>query len=154
MRAVETQALLLETQLLSGCMTAPNPKGLAEPAAVLPKRGIRKVRDAMTKENRRVAERGRRANIAQLIDELGHLVPSGDMDKIAIISRTVQYIRHLKQDEINKTEQHTSEKLLFDQTFAERSALLANLQQLWVEESRIRQSTEQELEVMRRGKVD
>jgi bHLH factor len=58
-------------------------------------------------------ERRRRGNINEGINELGRIVPSdsGEKAKGAILSRTVQYIHHLKEKEVRNTEKRTLEKL-------------------------------------------
>ncbi|KAJ7858630.1 hypothetical protein B0H14DRAFT_3108022 [Mycena olivaceomarginata] len=99
------------------------------------------------KDNHKEVERRRRGNINEGINELGRIVPSGSGEKAkgAILSRAVQYIHHLKENEARNIEKWTLEKLLMDQAMGDL--------QMWEEERAQRQRAEQELEALRGGKA-
>jgi transcriptional regulator CBF1 len=96
-------------------------------------------------------ERRRRGNINDGINELGRIVPNGTGEKAkgAILSRAVQYIHHLKENEARNIEKWTLEKLLMDQAMGDLQAQLEEMRRLWEEERHARQRAESELEVLR-----
>lgn len=96
-------------------------------------------------------ERRRRGNINEGINELGRIVPSGSGEKAkgAILSRAVQYIHHLKENEARNIEKWTLEKLLMDQAMGDLQAQLEEVRRLWEEERVARQRLEAELDVLR-----
>ncbi|KIJ60896.1 hypothetical protein HYDPIDRAFT_116574 [Hydnomerulius pinastri MD-312] len=103
------------------------------------------------KDNHKEVERRRRGNINEGINELGRIVPnsSGEKAKGAILSRAVQYIHHLKENEARNIEKWTLEKLLMDQAMGDLQAQLEEMRRLWEEERMARQRAENELEVLR-----
>ncbi|KAH7882787.1 hypothetical protein F5I97DRAFT_1908484 [Phlebopus sp. FC_14] len=102
------------------------------------------------KDNHKEVERRRRGNINEGINELGRIVPnsSGEKAKGAILSRAVQYIHHLKENEARNIEKWTLEKLLMDQAMGDLQAQLEEMRRLWEEERIARQRAESELEVL------
>ena len=96
-------------------------------------------------------ERRRRGNINEGINELGRIVPNGNGEKPkgAILSRAVQYIHHLKENEARNIEKWTLEKLLMDQAMSDLQAQLEEMKRLWDEERMGRQRAENELELLR-----
>ncbi|TFY61661.1 hypothetical protein EVG20_g6973 [Dentipellis fragilis] len=96
-------------------------------------------------------ERRRRGNINEGINELGRIVPNGSGEKAkgAILSRAVQYIHHLKENEARNIEKWTLEKLLMDQAMGDLQAQLEEMRRMWDEERTARQRLESELEVLR-----
>lgn len=98
-------------------------------------------------------ERRRRGNINEGINELGRIVPNGSGEKAkgAILSRAVQYIHHLKENEARNIEKWTLEKLLMDQAMGDLQAQLEEMRNLWNEERVARQRAESELDVLRGG---
>lgn len=98
-------------------------------------------------------ERRRRGNINEGINELGRIVPNGSGEKAkgAILSRAVQYIHHLKENEARNIEKWTLEKLLMDQAMGDLQAQLEEVRRMWEEERHARQRAEQELELLRGG---
>ena len=96
-------------------------------------------------------ERRRRGNINEGINELGRIVPNstGEKAKGAILSRAVQYIHHLKENEARNIEKWTLEKLLMDQAMGDLQGQLDEVRRLWEEERIARQRAEGELEVLR-----
>jgi hypothetical protein len=96
-------------------------------------------------------ERRRRGNINEGINELGRIVPSGSGEKAkgAILSRAVQYIHHLKENEARNIEKWTLEKLLMDQAMGDLQAQLEEIKRLWEEERMARGRLESEIEVLR-----
>ena len=96
-------------------------------------------------------ERRRRGNINEGINELGRIVPNGSGEKAkgAILSRAVQYIHHLKENEARNIEKWTLEKLLMDQAMGDLQGQLDEVRRLWEEERLARQRAESELEVLR-----
>lgn len=96
-------------------------------------------------------ERRRRGNINEGINELGRIVPNGSGEKAkgAILSRAVQYIHHLKENEARNIEKWTLEKLLMDQAMGDLQAQLEEMRRLWEEERIARQRAESELDVLR-----
>ena len=76
---------------------------------------------------------------------------SGEKAKGAILSRAVQYIHHLKENEARNIEKWTLEKLLMDQAMGDLQAQLEEMRRLWEEERVARQRAEGELEVLRGG---
>ncbi|KAF5383869.1 hypothetical protein D9757_007433 [Collybiopsis confluens] len=107
------------------------------------------------KDNHKEVERRRRGNINEGINELGRIVPngSGEKSKGAILSRAVQYIHHLKENEARNIEKWTLEKLLMDQAMGDLQAQLEEMRRLWEEERGARQRTESELEALRGAKA-
>ncbi|KAI0659537.1 hypothetical protein C8Q70DRAFT_116442 [Cubamyces menziesii] len=103
------------------------------------------------KDNHKEVERRRRGNINEGINELGRIVPNGSGEKAkgAILSRAVQYIHHLKENEARNIEKWTLEKLLMDQAMGDLQAQLEEMRRLWDEERAARQRAEQELELLR-----
>jgi hypothetical protein len=102
-------------------------------------------------ESQKEVERRRRGNINEGINELGRIVPNGSGEKAkgAILSRAVQYIHHLKENEARNIEKWTLEKLLMDQAMGDLQAQLEEVKRLWEEERIARQRAESELEVLR-----
>lgn len=96
-------------------------------------------------------ERRRRGNINEGINELGRIVPNGSGEKAkgAILSRAVQYIHHLKENEARNIEKWTLEKLLMDQAMGDLQAQLEEVRRAWDEERAQRQRLETELQVLR-----
>ncbi|KAJ7222248.1 hypothetical protein GGX14DRAFT_532231 [Mycena pura] len=107
------------------------------------------------KDNHKEVERRRRGNINEGINELGRIVPSGSGEKAkgSILSRAVQYIHHLKENEARNIEKWTLEKLLMDQAMGDLQVQLDEIRRMWEEERMARQRTEQELEALRGGKA-
>ncbi|KDR78307.1 hypothetical protein GALMADRAFT_245424 [Galerina marginata CBS 339.88] len=103
------------------------------------------------KDNHKEVERRRRGNINEGINELGRIVPSGSGEKAkgAILSRAVQYIHHLKENEARNIEKWTLEKLLMDQAMGDLQAQLEEIKRLWEEERMVRTRLEAELDVLR-----
>ncbi|KAF8970717.1 hypothetical protein BDZ97DRAFT_1790677 [Flammula alnicola] len=103
------------------------------------------------KDNHKEVERRRRGNINEGINELGRIVPSGSGEKAkgAILSRAVQYIHHLKENEARNIEKWTLEKLLMDQAMGDLQAQLEEIKRLWEEERMARARLEAELDVLR-----
>jgi transcriptional regulator CBF1 len=96
-------------------------------------------------------ERRRRGNINDGINELGRIVPNGSGEKAkgAILSRAVQYIHHLKENEARNIEKWTLEKLLMDQAMGDLQGQLEDMRRMWEEERNARVRAEGELEVLR-----
>ncbi|KAJ7219977.1 hypothetical protein GGX14DRAFT_515294 [Mycena pura] len=107
------------------------------------------------KDNHKEVERRRRGNINEGINELGRIVPSGSGEKAkgAILSRAVQYIHHLKENEARNIEKWTLEKLLMDQAMGDLQVQLDEIRRMWEEERMARQRAEQELEALRGSKA-
>ncbi|KAL0576688.1 basic helix-loop-helix protein [Marasmius crinis-equi] len=105
------------------------------------------------KDNHKEVERRRRSNINEGINELGRIVPngSGEKSKGAILSRAVQYIHHLKENEARNIEKWTLEKLLMDQAMGDLQAQLEEVRNMWTEERNQRQKIELELETLKNG---
>ncbi|KAI1787369.1 hypothetical protein LXA43DRAFT_1098299 [Ganoderma leucocontextum] len=103
------------------------------------------------KDNHKEVERRRRGNINEGINELGRIVPNGSGEKAkgAILSRAVQYIHHLKENEARNIEKWTLEKLLMDQAMGDLQAQLEEMRRMWDEERVSRQRAEAELELLR-----
>lgn len=103
------------------------------------------------KDNHKEVERRRRGNINEGINELGRIVPNGSGEKAkgAILSRAVQYIHHLKENEARNIEKWTLEKLLMDQAMGDLQTQLEEMRRLWEEERDARQRAEKELNVLR-----
>ncbi|KAH9929451.1 uncharacterized protein B0H18DRAFT_997459 [Fomitopsis serialis] len=103
------------------------------------------------KDNHKEVERRRRGNINEGINELGRIVPNGSGEKAkgAILSRAVQYIHHLKENEARNIEKWTLEKLLMDQAMGDLQAQLEEMRRMWEEERIVRERTQSELEVLR-----
>ncbi|KAJ7699351.1 hypothetical protein B0H17DRAFT_1049507 [Mycena rosella] len=106
------------------------------------------------KDNHKEVERRRRGNINEGINELGRIVPNGSGEKAkgAILSRAVQYIHHLKENEARNIEKWTLEKLLMDQAMGDLQVQLDEIRRMWEEERMGRQRAEHELEALRGGK--
>ncbi|KAK0457097.1 uncharacterized protein EV420DRAFT_539617 [Desarmillaria tabescens] len=105
------------------------------------------------KDNHKEVERRRRGNINEGINELGRIVPNGSGEKAkgAILSRAVQYIHHLKENEARNIEKWTLEKLLMDQAMGDLQAQLEEMRRMWDEERMGRQRAEAELEGLKGG---
>ncbi|KAK0470011.1 uncharacterized protein EV420DRAFT_1497938 [Desarmillaria tabescens] len=105
------------------------------------------------KDNHKEVERRRRGNINEGINELGRIVPNGSGEKAkgAILSRAVQYIHHLKENEARNIEKWTLEKLLMDQAMGDLQAQLEDMRKMWEEERANRQRIEAEIETIRSG---
>ncbi|KAI0742941.1 hypothetical protein C8Q80DRAFT_1109553 [Daedaleopsis nitida] len=103
------------------------------------------------KDNHKEVERRRRGNINEGINELGRIVPNGSGEKAkgAILSRAVQYIHHLKENEARNIEKWTLEKLLMDQAMGDLQGQLEEMRRMWDEERVARQRAEAELELLR-----
>ena len=78
---------------------------------------------------------------------------SGEKAKGAILSRAVQYIHHLKENEARNIEKWTLEKLLMDQAMGDLQAQLEEMRRMWDEERVARQRAEAELELLRGHKA-
>lgn len=74
---------------------------------------------------------------------------SGEKAKGAILSRAVQYIHHLKENEARNIEKWTLEKLLMDQAMGDLQAQLDEVRRLWEEERGARQRAEAEIEALK-----
>jgi bHLH factor len=74
---------------------------------------------------------------------------SGEKAKGAILSRAVQYIHHLKENEARNIEKWTLEKLLMDQAMGDLQAQLEEVKRRWEEESMLRSRAEAELEALK-----
>ena len=96
-------------------------------------------------------ERRRRGNINEGINELGRIVPNGSGEKAkgAILSRAVQYIHHLKENEARNIEKWTLEKLLMDQAMGDLQGQLEQTRRMWDEERMHRQRLEAELATLK-----
>jgi len=103
------------------------------------------------KDNHKEVERRRRGNINDGINELGRIVPNGTGEKAkgAILSRAVQYIHHLKENEARNIEKWTLEKLLMDQAMGDQNAQLEELKRLIADERGMRERAEAELAILR-----
>lgn len=103
------------------------------------------------KDNHKEVERRRRGNINEGINELGRIVPNGSGEKAkgAILSRAVQYIHHLKENEARNIEKWTLEKLLMDQAMGDLQTQLEEMRRLWEEERDARQRVEKEVVALR-----
>jgi bHLH factor len=108
------------------------------------------------KDNHKEVERRRRGNINEGINELGRIVPNGSGEKAkgAILSRAVQYIHHLKDNEARNIEKWTLEKLLMDQAMGDLQAQLEEMRRAWDEERVARQKAQNELEAFKSGRGD
>ncbi|KAJ7070236.1 hypothetical protein B0H15DRAFT_118990 [Mycena belliarum] len=106
------------------------------------------------KDNHKEVERRRRGNINEGINELGRIVPNGSGEKAkgAILSRAVQYIHHLKENEARNIEKWTLEKLLMDQAMGDLQVQLDEIRRMWEEERLARQRAEHELDQLRGSK--
>ncbi|KAH9931632.1 uncharacterized protein BXZ73DRAFT_77656 [Epithele typhae] len=107
------------------------------------------------KDNHKEVERRRRGNINEGINELGRIVPNGSGEKAkgAILSRAVQYIHHLKENEARNIEKWTLEKLLMDQAMGDLQTQLEEMRRMWEEERNLRTRLEAELELLRSHKA-
>ncbi|KAF5376022.1 hypothetical protein D9615_007720 [Tricholomella constricta] len=103
------------------------------------------------KDNHKEVERRRRGNINEGINELGRIVPNGSGEKAkgAILSRAVQYIHHLKENEARNIEKWTLEKLLMDQAMGDLQTQLEEMKKMWEEERMAKMRAENELDVLR-----
>ncbi|KAF7361217.1 putative transcriptional regulator [Mycena sanguinolenta] len=103
------------------------------------------------KDSHKEVERRRRGNINEAIDELARTVPngSGEKSKGAILSRAVQYIHHLKENEARNIEKWTLEKLLMDQAMGDLQVQLDEIRKMWEEERMQRQRAEKDLATLR-----
>ncbi|KAK7447009.1 basic helix-loop-helix protein [Stygiomarasmius scandens] len=107
------------------------------------------------KDNHKEVERRRRGNINEGINELGRIVPngSGEKSKGAILSRAVQYIHHLKENEARNIEKWTLEKLLMDQAMGDLQAQLEETRRAWEEERQGREKAEREVQELLKKQV-
>ncbi|CAE6442657.1 unnamed protein product [Rhizoctonia solani] len=104
------------------------------------------------KDNHKEVERRRRSNINEGINELARMVPNVGAEKAkgAILSRSVQYIHDLKENEARNIEKWTLEKLLMDQAMGDLQAQLDEMRQRLEEERQKREQVEAQLaEVLR-----
>ncbi|CEL62626.1 Centromere-binding protein 1 OS=Kluyveromyces lactis (strain ATCC 8585 / CBS 2359 / DSM 70799 / NBRC 1267 / NRRL Y-1140 / WM37) GN=CBF1 PE=3 SV=2 [Rhizoctonia solani AG-1 IB] len=104
------------------------------------------------KDNHKEVERRRRSNINEGINELARIVPNVGAEKAkgAILSRSVQYIHDLKENEARNIEKWTLEKLLMDQAMGDLQAQLDEMRQRLDEERQKREQVEAQLaEVLR-----
>ncbi|CAE6458725.1 unnamed protein product [Rhizoctonia solani] len=104
------------------------------------------------KDNHKEVERRRRSNINDGINELARMVPNVGAEKAkgAILSRSVQYIHDLKENEARNIEKWTLEKLLMDQAMGDLQAQLDEMRQRLEEERQKREQVEAQLaEVLR-----
>jgi len=105
------------------------------------------------KDNHKEVERRRRGNINEGINELARIVPNGSGEKAkgAILTRAVNYIHHLKENEARNIEKWTLEKILMDQAMGDLQNQLEDVKRLWDEERQAREKLEAELERLRNG---
>ncbi|KAK9721069.1 basic helix-loop-helix protein [Basidiobolus ranarum] len=75
----------------------------------------------LRRESHKEVERRRRETINEGINEIAKLVPGCEKNKGSILSRAVQYIQQLKENESTNIEKWTLEKLLTDQAINELS---------------------------------
>ncbi|CAE7139826.1 unnamed protein product [Rhizoctonia solani] len=104
------------------------------------------------KDNHKEVERRRRSNINEGINELARMVPNVGAEKAkgAILSRSVQYIHDLKENEARNIEKWTLEKLLMDQAMGDLQAQLDEMRQRLDEERQKREQVEAQLaEILR-----
>ena len=73
---------------------------------------------------------------------------SGEKAKGAILSRAVQYIHHLKENEARNIEKWTLEKLLMDQAMGDLQIQLDEYRKLAEEERRGREKAEAEVKAL------
>lgn len=143
-----------------GSVDGGSPAAPTTPAATTSTGGRRGARSAamgsdewsrQRKDNHKEVERRRRGNINEGINELGRIVPNGSGEKAkgAILSRAVQYIHHLKENEARNIEKWTLEKLLMDQAMGDLQAQLEEVKRMWDEERLARQRLENELAAFR-----
>ncbi|CAE6513970.1 unnamed protein product [Rhizoctonia solani] len=99
------------------------------------------------KDNHKEVERRRRSNINEGINELARMVPNVGAEKAkgAILSRSVQYIHDLKENEARNIEKWTLEKLLMDQAMGDLQAQLDEMRQRLEEERQKREQVEAQL---------
>ncbi|KAG8678938.1 basic helix-loop-helix protein [Ceratobasidium sp. 395] len=99
------------------------------------------------KDNHKEVERRRRSNINDGINELARMVPNVGAEKAkgAILSRSVQYIHDLKENEARNIEKWTLEKLLMDQAMGDLQAQLDEMRQRLEEERQRREQAEAQL---------
>ncbi|KZS95666.1 hypothetical protein SISNIDRAFT_542647 [Sistotremastrum niveocremeum HHB9708] len=90
----------------------------------------------LRKDNHKEVERRRRGNINEGINELARIVPNGAGEKAkgAVLSRAVQYIHHLKDNEARNIEKWTLEKLLMDQAMGDSQVQLEDMRRMYEEE--------------------
>ncbi|KAF8606981.1 hypothetical protein BDV93DRAFT_520586 [Ceratobasidium sp. AG-I] len=106
------------------------------------------------KDNHKEVERRRRSNINDGINELARMVPNVGAEKAkgAILSRSVQYIHDLKENEARNIEKWTLEKLLMDQAMGDLQAQLDEMRQRLDEERQKREHAEAQLaEIIQRA---
>ncbi|EPQ55912.1 hypothetical protein GLOTRDRAFT_41454 [Gloeophyllum trabeum ATCC 11539] len=103
------------------------------------------------KDNHKEVERRRRGNINEGINELGRIVPNGTGEKAkgAILSRAVQYIHHLKENEARNIEKWTLEKLLMDQAMGDLQSQLEDVKGMYQREKQARERAEAELAILK-----
>lgn len=89
------------------------------------------------RDNHKEVERRRRENINTGIQALSEIVPNCDKNKGQILSRSVDYIKQLKENESKNIEKWTIEKLLTEQSVAELASrnegLKRELEHAWKE---------------------
>ncbi|KAG8871796.1 basic helix-loop-helix protein [Tulasnella sp. 331] len=104
------------------------------------------------KDNHKEVERRRRGNINQGINELAAIVPNSsgsEKAKGAILTRAVQYIHSLKDNEARNIEKWTLEKLLMDQAMGDLQHQLEEAKRRWEMEFEARMNYEREVEVLK-----
>ncbi|KAF8292332.1 hypothetical protein DL93DRAFT_2029657, partial [Clavulina sp. PMI_390] len=104
------------------------------------------------KDNHKEVERRRRGAINQGINELSALMPtngSSDKAKGAILTRAVQYIRLLKENETRNIEKWTLEKLLMDQAMGDLQATIDETRRRWEEEGVKTVTLESQIEMLK-----
>jgi len=97
-------------------------------------------------------ERRRRGNINQGINELAAIVPNSsgsEKAKGAILTRAVQYIHSLKENEARNIEKWTLEKLLMDQAMGDLQHQLEEAKRRWEMEFEARMAFEREVEILK-----
>ncbi|KAK7012427.1 psilocybin cluster transcription regulator [Favolaschia claudopus] len=108
------------------------------------------------KDNHKEVERRRRGNINEGINELARIIPCGAEEKAksAILSRAVQYIHHLKENEARNIEKWTLEKLLMDHATRDLHLQLDSIRKLAEDERVQHQKLKQEVDLLRgKGKA-
>ncbi|KAG9123252.1 hypothetical protein FRC07_015187 [Ceratobasidium sp. 392] len=132
--------------------SGPSAESPAQPAAPGNKKGKWATSDTVDwqrkrKDNHKEVERRRRSNINDGINELARMVPNVGAEKAkgAILSRSVQYIHDLKENEARNIEKWTLEKLLMDQAMGDLQAQLDEMRQRLEEERQRREQVEAQL---------
>ncbi|PAV15982.1 cbf1-centromere binding factor 1 [Pyrrhoderma noxium] len=103
------------------------------------------------KDNHKEVERRRRGNINEGINELARIVPNGTGEKAkgAILSRSVEYIKHLMKNESHNIEKWTLEKLLMDQAMGDLQSQLEDVRRMYQEEVYRREKAEAEIDALK-----